>query len=94
MKTSRIFKITCSFLPLVRTLFRRLVIVALRRKGRVKSPLASSIEGEWNNYKMEQYRDGKVVHTWEVDTNVKFSKDGRTNHSNPESTYDGYYLLI
>ena len=59
-----------------------------------KSPLASSFEGEWNNYKMELYRDGKVVYTWEVDSNIKFSKDGTFTYPGQESTNDGYFLLV
>ena len=59
-----------------------------------KSPLASSFEGEWNNYKMELYRDGKVVYTWEVDSNIKFSKDGTFTYPGQDSTNDGYYLLF
>ena len=59
-----------------------------------KSPLASSFEGEWNNYKMELYRDGKVVYTWEVDSNIKFSKDGTFTYPGQDSTNDGYYLLV
>ena len=58
------------------------------------NPLASSFEAEWNNYKMELYRDGKVVYTWEVDSNIKFSKDGTFTYPGQESTNDGYFLLV
>ncbi|MBR4818037.1 MAG: hypothetical protein IKX07_06965 [Bacteroidales bacterium] len=59
-----------------------------------KSPLASSFEGEWNNHKMELYRDGNVVYTWEVDSNIKFSKDGTFTYPGQDSANDGYYLLF
>lgn len=59
-----------------------------------ESPLASSFEGEWDNYKMELIRDGKVVNTWELDTRIKYSKDGTVTYSNAETTSEGYYLLV
>ena len=61
-----------------------------------KSPLASSFEGEWENYKMELYNDGKITKTWEVVSRIKYSKDGRITYQDPqgESLKGKYYLLI
>lgn len=59
-----------------------------------QSPLSSSFIGEWNNYKMDLTRDGKVENTWELDIHIKYSKDGTVTYSTAESADEGHYLLI
>ena len=59
-----------------------------------QSPLSSSFIGEWNNYKMDLTRDGKVEYSWELDIRVKYSKDGSVTYSTAESVDEGHYLLI